>query len=131
MSFASLLAKDIVGLSGFYQRCFAWPEVMSLRSDLFRGLDTGNLILGFSDVSAAELLGIDDLLADQGVRSFLTVEVGSGLAVEEYTAAAEREGASVRKAPYRTYYGADQAVLVDPEGNVFRLNHLDVEDVAR
>ncbi|MHB1486840.1 MAG: VOC family protein [Acidimicrobiales bacterium] len=129
VSFASLLAADIIELSSFYHRCFGWPEVMSLRSEMFRGLDGGNLIIGFSDLSAAEVLGIDDLVVPEGVRSFLTVEVDSDAEVEESTAVAERAGATVRKTPYRTYYGAYQAVLVDPEGNVFRINHLGIQDV--
>ncbi|MHB1710273.1 MAG: VOC family protein [Acidimicrobiales bacterium] len=129
VSFTSLLAADIIELSDFYHRCFGWPEVMSLRSDIFRGLDGGNVIIGFSDLSAAEVLGIDDLVVPEGVRGFLTVEVDSDPEVEERTAVAERAGATVRKSPYRTYYGAFQAVLADPEGNVFRINHLEIEDV--
>jgi hypothetical protein len=33
------------------------------------------------------------------------------------------QGAIIRKAPYLTYYKAYQVVLLDPEGNLFRLNH--------
>ncbi|MHB1517243.1 MAG: VOC family protein [Acidimicrobiales bacterium] len=129
ISFTSLLTRDIAELSDFYHRCFGWPEVMSLRSDLFRGLDSGNVIVGFSDLAAAEVLGVGDLVAPEGVRGFLTVEVDSDIDVEERTLSAEQAGATVRKAPYRTYYGAYQSVLLDPEGNAFRINHLEVEDV--
>jgi predicted enzyme related to lactoylglutathione lyase len=32
-------------------------------------------------------------------------------------------GGAILKSPYDTYYSARQAVLADPEGNVFRVNH--------
>lgn len=129
MSFVSVLAHNIDQLMEFYHRCFGWLEVMSLHSDLFRGLDCGNVILGFSDLAAAEILGIHDLVVADGIRGFLTVEVDSDNAVEQYTVSAEEAGATVRRSPFRTYYGAYQSVLLDPEGNMFRVNHLNVEDV--
>jgi len=33
-------------------------------------------------------------------------------------------GARLIKAPYETYYHWYQAVLLDPEDNVFRINHM-------
>ncbi len=33
-------------------------------------------------------------------------------------------GATLIKPPYTTYYNWYQAVLMDPEGNVFRINHM-------
>jgi hypothetical protein len=34
------------------------------------------------------------------------------------------KGATLVKPPYKTYYNWYQAVLLDPEGNVFRINHM-------
>ena len=36
----------------------------------------------------------------------------------------EDSRATVVKPPYVTYYNWYQAVLLDPEGNVFRINHM-------
>ena len=47
--------------------------------------------------------------------------------VDRVTAAAVAAGATCVKEPGRTYYGAWQSVLLDPEGNAFRLNHLELD----
>ena len=38
------------------------------------------------------------------------------------TDAAVKMGATLVKAPFTTYYGWYQSVLLDPEGNAFRIN---------
>ena len=52
----------------------------------------------------------------------LTFNVESLAEVDRLTALAASRGAKLATAPYRTYYGAWQSVLFDPEGNVFRIN---------
>jgi hypothetical protein len=44
--------------------------------------------------------------------------------VDRLVPVAEAAGARLLKAPYETYYHWYQAVLLDPEGNVFRINHM-------
>jgi predicted lactoylglutathione lyase len=44
--------------------------------------------------------------------------------VDELTPKAVSLGAKLVKPPYKTYYNWYQAVLLDPEGNVFRINHM-------
>ena len=56
------------------------------------------------------------------MRSMLTFNVESLAEVDRLTALAASRGAKLATAPYRTYYGAWQSVLFDPEGNVFRIN---------
>lgn len=129
VSFASVLASDMKALSSFYVRLFGLSEVTSLRSDLFRGLLAGDLILGFSHLEAAALLELPSEHRHAG-QQFLTFEVGSAEEVRTMTDAAVRAGASLRHAPHVTYYGADQAVLLDPEDNPFRINHLRVEELS-
>ena len=129
VSFASVLARDMEVLSGFYGRLFGFREVESLRSGLFRGMLAGDLILGFSHLDAAELLELAPQHRHPG-QQFLSFEVDSGEAVRAMTDEAVRAGAAVVQAPHVTYYGADQAVLVDPEDNPFRINHLDVDEVG-
>jgi predicted lactoylglutathione lyase len=54
----------------------------------------------------------------------LNFEMASEEEVREATNRAAALGATVRKAPYLTPYDYYQSVLQDPEGNVFRLNHV-------
>jgi uncharacterized glyoxalase superfamily protein PhnB len=53
----------------------------------------------------------------------LMFEVGSDREVDAMCAAIIALGATVHAEPCDTYYDARQAVLSDPEGNVFRINH--------
>lgn len=129
VSFASVLANDMEALSSFYGSLFEMGEVASLRSELFRGLLAGDLIMGFSHLKAAELLELPAGRRRAG-QQFLTFEVGSPEEVQAVADSAVGSGASLVQAPHVTYYGAHQAVLLDPEGNPFRVNHLRVEEVA-
>ncbi|HEY9310693.1 VOC family protein [Williamsia sp.] len=128
LSFASVLARDFVGLAEFYSGLLNLDEVMELRSEHFRGLAVGDTVLGFSAHTAYDML---NLVAPQdgssGVSSFLTFEMADDNEVDRVTAAAVAAGATCVKEPGRTYYGAWQSVLLDPEGNAFRLNHLELD----
>lgn len=127
LSFASVITDDIVGLSDFYRAVFDLAEVVELRSEHFRGLRLGETILGFSSPHAYELLNVDPPESLFGTKQFLTFEVDSDKQVDLMTQAAVAEGARCVKEPARTYYGAWQSVLADPAGNVFRLNHLELD----
>ncbi|MGC0362142.1 putative enzyme related to lactoylglutathione lyase [Rhodococcus sp. 27YEA15] len=125
LSFSSLCARDIVALSDFYGNLFGLEEVLALRSPHFRGLTIGETILGFSGPAVYDLLNlIPPQPESTGVQSFLTFEVPDVDAVNSVTDAAVNAGATCVSAPARTYYGAWQSVLLDPEGNAFRINHL-------
>lgn len=128
LSFASVLASDMVTLSAFYREVFDLPEVDSLTSEHFRGLQVGSTVLGFSAASTAyDLLELPRPQAVSGRRpvySFLTFEVEDDAAVAAHLERAVQRGAGVVQTPHRTYYGAWQAVARDPEENVFRINHL-------
>lgn len=126
LSFCSVFADDFVALSGYYQRVFGLAEVQSLTSPHFRGLQIGPTILGFSAAQTAyDLLELPRPTTDDpGVRSFTTFEVDSDEQVGTALQAALDAGGSVVQPPHRTYYGAWQAVMLDPEGNAFRINHL-------
>ncbi|MDB5643598.1 MAG: glyoxalase [Hyphomicrobiales bacterium] len=124
LAYVNILAGDIVALSGFYARLLGFKEIESHRSPIYRCLDTGGMELGFNAAQAYELLQIADRKpAGRGpVQVYLTFEVESPEAVEALAKSAVEAGARIVKAPYDTYYNARQAVLEDPEGNVFRLN---------
>ena len=126
LSFSSVFADDYEGLADYYQGVFGLPEVESLHSEHFRGLQIGPTVLGFSRADTAyDLLELPRPAADaHGVRTFVTFEVPTEDDVASMLAAAVGAGGTQVQAPHRTYYGAWQAVVLDPEGNAFRINHL-------
>ena len=128
LSFASILARDFRGLSAYYESVFGLPEVEGLTSPHFRGLWIGETVLGFSAPSAYELLDLPEPRTDDpGIRTFLTFECEIREQVGAYAAAAVAAGGTLVQEPHDTYYGAWQAVLLDPEGHAFRVNFLPLE----
>ncbi len=124
LSYVNLFARDIVALSGFYAGVFGFKEIEAIRSPIFRGLDTGRSAIGFNAPDAYELLGLSELADPRGVKFLLNIEVASQAEVDRLTPLAVAAGARLVKAPHRTYYSWYQAVLLDPEQNVFRINFM-------
>lgn len=122
LSWINLFCADIEALSAFYRDLFGLVEVAEARSPIFVALETGASRLGFNARAAYALLGLADYEATKGVKSMLTFDVESPAEVDRLTALASSHGAKLAKAPCRTYYGAWQSVLFDPEDNVFRIN---------
>ena len=56
--------------------------------------------------------------------TMLTFDTPNPDDVEALVGVACQHGAKLVKPPYRTYYNTLQAVLLDPEGNIFRINHV-------
>jgi len=124
LSYVNVFARDVVALSGFYADLFGFTEIESIRSPIFRGLDTGKSALGFNALDAYELLGLAEFSETRGVKFLLNIDVASQADVDRLVPLAVAAGARLVKAPYRTYYDWYQAVLLDPEGNVFRINFM-------
>jgi predicted enzyme related to lactoylglutathione lyase len=124
LSYVNIFAKDIVALSRFYMDVFGFAEIEKIRSPIFRGLDTGRSSLGFNAQDAYGLLKLDEFSNVSGIKFLLNIDVASAAEVDELTPRAVSLGAKLVKPPYKTYYNWYQAVLLDPEGNVFRINHM-------
>ena len=124
LSYVNVFAKDVVALSGFYQRVFGFAEIEAIRSPIFRGLDTGKSSLGFNALEAYELLHLADFADTRGAKFLLNIDVDSQADVDRMVPVALAAGATLVKAPYETYYHWYQAVLLDPEQNVFRINFM-------
>ena len=122
LSYVNVFARDIVALSGFYIGLFGFSEVEAMRSPSFRGVAPGRRHIGFNATDAYELLGLGDRAQTTGVKFLLNIDVDSTAEVDSLVPVAISHGATLIKAPYRTYYGWYQAVLLDPEQNVFRIN---------
>ena len=124
LSYVNIFAKDIVALSQFYIDVFGFTEIEKIRSPIFRGLDTGQSSLGFNAQDAYGLLKLDAFADVSGVKFLLNIDVASMAEVDRMTPKAVSLGAQLIKPPYKTYYNWYQAVLLDPEQNVFRINHM-------
>jgi uncharacterized glyoxalase superfamily protein PhnB len=124
LSYINVFARDIEALSGFYMTVFGFTEIMPIRSPIFRGVDTGRSSLGFNALKAYDLLGLHAHAETAGCSFLLNFDVDSADQVDRLVPAAVAHGAQLVKPPYRTYYDWYQAVLLDPEQNVFRINHV-------
>ena len=122
LSYVNVFAKDIEAQNVFYRDLFGFKEIPEIRSPIFRGLDTGKSCIGFNALDAYELLHLDDYSDTQGCKFLLNIDVDSKEEVDQYVPKAVASGATLIKEPYETYYHWYQAVLLDPEGNVFRIN---------
>jgi len=124
LSYVNVFAQDIEALSGFYRELFGFVEIPAIRSPIFVGLDTGRSCLGFNAQDAYGLLNLAGEANPTGVKFLLNIDVDSMAEVDRLVPVAVAKGAVVVKPPYRTYYDWYQAVLLDPENNVFRINHM-------
>jgi catechol 2,3-dioxygenase-like lactoylglutathione lyase family enzyme len=91
----NFLCRDIERQLAFYMGVLGLPEIVASRSPLFRALGNESVELGLNGPEAAGLLGLGGRTATPGCAAPITT--------------------------YPTYYGHWQAVLVDPEGIVFRM----------
>ena len=124
LSYVNVFAHDIVALSGFYQRVFGFAELEAIRSPIFRGIDAGHACIGFNAHDAYGLLQLDAYADTRGIKFLLNFDVDSQADVDRLVPLAQASGATLVKPPYVTYYNWYQAVLLDPEHNVFRINHV-------
>jgi predicted enzyme related to lactoylglutathione lyase len=126
LAYVNVFARDIEALSGFYRALFGFGEIEGHRSPIYRCLDANGIELGFNASKAYELLALSDRVRDEGAAAvgvYFTVEMPTRAAIDDAAARVVNLGGRVIKPPYATYYNAYQAVLEDPEANVFRINH--------
>jgi predicted enzyme related to lactoylglutathione lyase len=120
----NLFCRDPERLMGFYAALLGLPENEAARSPIYRALRFGAVELGFNRIEAYALLGIADRTpAAPATSAYATFQLDGEAEVDRLARRAEDLGGTLIKGPYRTYYGAWQAVAADPEGHVFRLNH--------
>ena len=122
MTYVNIFTKDIKKLSKFYIDVFGFEEDREFRSPIFRGVRTSKSFFGFNALEAYGLLNLEDQANTTGMKFFLNFNTRSMREVDRLVARAVKRGAKLIKGPYRTYYNWYQAVLSDPEGNLFRIN---------
>lgn len=121
ISYVSIFTTDIETLPNFYIDVFGLEEVTSSRSDRYRELKAGDLMLGFPSIDAYANLDMTDQAAPIGVRSMITFAAEDAAAVDILATKAAQRGARLVKPPFRTDFGQHLAVLLDPEGNAIRI----------
>ncbi len=122
----NLTCRDVDAQIAFYRGVLGLPEAEHARSPIYRALETADFQFGFNDARAAyDLLGLGGREpADAPTRAtvaYATLMLESPAAVDAAVAAVLEHGGRVVKGPFVTYYGQWQAVLADPEDNVFRI----------
>lgn len=122
LSWVNIFARDIDKLSAFYIELFGFTEIPAMRNPVFRGVATGASNLGFMALDVYGILKLEDERRDDGSRFLLNVDVADTDEVDRLTLAATNSGARLVKEAGVTSYGWYQSVLLDPEGNVFRIN---------
>ncbi|MBK3808446.1 VOC family protein [Stutzerimonas stutzeri] len=124
LSYVNLFAQDIFALSAFYRDLFGFRDIPAIASPIFRGLDTGKSCIGFNAQDAYELLHLEEHADVRGCKFLLNIDVEAKEEVDRLVPIALDMGATLIKPPYETYYHWYQAVLLDPEKNVFRINYM-------
>ena len=122
----NLLCRDIEAQLRFYQALLDLPEAEASRSPIYRALETADFQFGFNDAKAARgLLALEDrqppVDGPRATTAYPTLMLDGPAEVDGAVARAIAGGGKVLKGPFATYYGQWQAVLADPEDNVFRL----------
>jgi predicted enzyme related to lactoylglutathione lyase len=109
----------------FYQSLLGLPEHEVSRSPIYCALQGAAFQFGFHAQAAYSLLdltGRRPATTEAPVTCYATFMLDSPEQVDAAATRAQYLSGAVVKAPYPTYYGQWQAVLSDPEGNVFRVS---------
>jgi len=122
LTWVNVFARDLDALPSFYMDVFGYSEITQVRNAVFRGLSTGRSALGFMATEVYRILQLDGHESDEGIKMLLNFDVASADEVDRLTPVAVARGAKLVKAAAMTTYGWYQSVLLDPEGNVFRIN---------
>ncbi|MFN3232114.1 MAG: VOC family protein [Alphaproteobacteria bacterium] len=119
-TYTTFFARDVDKMAAFYI-ALGLHEIESSRSEYYREVSAGSAKIGFTSQAAYQTLGMPDESNPTGVRSVITLDVGSPDDVEPTVAKAVAAGGELVKPAFKTTFGQYLAVVRDPEGNVFRL----------
>ena len=128
----NLLCQDIEAQLQFYQALLQLPEAPGTHSAIYRAVETEHFQLGFNAPEAYALLSLADRQpsaaspSPRSVTGYATFMLDMSDAVDAASEKAKALGGQIIKPRYATYYGQWQAVLADPEDNVFRVSAVGV-----
>ncbi|HEY0269552.1 MAG TPA: VOC family protein [Sphingomonas sp.] len=121
LGYVTFLARDVAALATFYIEGLGLEEVMASRDARYREVKAGGCMIGFATEAVRLLVNLPEEPAT-GTRALLTFDVGGVAAVAPAVARAVAAGAMLVRGAMDTQFGQHQAVLRDPEDNVFRLS---------
>lgn len=121
----NFFCRDIQAQLAFYQAILGLSESVHSRSPIYRAVEGEHFQFGFHAQQAYELLGLTARapmdLPPLPVTGYPTFMLGSIDEVNAIVAKVAALGGKLIQGPYPTYYSQWQAVLADPEDNVFRI----------
>jgi catechol 2,3-dioxygenase-like lactoylglutathione lyase family enzyme len=122
LSYLTFIARDVAALAQFYIDGLGLEEVEASRDHRYREVRAGGCMIGFAHEPAREMLHLAHEANPVGIRSLATFDVGSVAAVTPAVERAVAHGAMLVRPAFDSPFGQHQAVLRDPEGNVFRIS---------
>lgn len=121
----NFFSRDIEAQLRFYQALLGLPEAVHSRSPIYRAVETEHFSFGFHAQPAYDLLGLRPRAPatppPQPLYGYPTFMLDGFADVDRVVAQIAALGGRVIQGPYPSYYGQWQAVLADPEDNVFRI----------
>jgi uncharacterized glyoxalase superfamily protein PhnB len=121
LAYVTFLARDVAGLAQFYVDGLGLEEALESRDHRYREVYGGGCMIGFATETVRPFVNLPEI-EPVGMRSIITFDVGTVANVASVGEQAIAHGATLVRAGQDTFFGQHQAVLSDPEGNVFRLS---------
>lgn len=121
LPYVTFLARDVATLAQFYVDALGLAEVLESRDHRYREVRGDGCMIGFATEAVRPFVNLPEI-EPVGTRSILTFDVGAVAAVASTADHAVSCGATLVREGQDTFFGQHQAVLSDPEGNVFRLS---------
>lgn len=121
LSYVTFLARDVAALAQFYIDGLGLEEVEESRDHRYREVRGQGCMIGFATEAVRPVINLPEE-DPSGTRSLVTFDVGALDAITPAIDRAVEAGAQLVREPQDTFFGQHQAVLRDPEGNVFRLS---------
>jgi predicted enzyme related to lactoylglutathione lyase len=122
LSYSSLFTRSIETLPDFYIGLLGLKEIEASRSAKYREVEAGGVKIGFIHQGGYAMLDLGDYAEPTGMKSILTFAAPDAETVERLAEDAVKRGGTLAKAPFTTFFGQYQCVLIDPEGNAFRVS---------
>ncbi|MFC0204632.1 VOC family protein [Novosphingobium soli] len=119
--YVTFLARDVAALAQFYVDALGLEEVLASRDERYREVRGGGCMIGFATQAVRPFIKLPEI-EPVGTRAIVTFDVGTVAQVAVMAARAVAQGATLVREGQDTFFGQHQAVLSDPEGNVFRLS---------
>ena len=120
MTYVTYLTHDVNRMAEFYV-ALGLEEIEASRSEYYREVSAGHVKIGFAPQQAYTTLNLLGDIEPTGLRSVITLDVGSPADVPLAADKAVEAGGKLIQPGFETTFGQFLAVVKDPEGNAVRL----------